>query len=107
MESSNLQSLVKDLLTPLKDNPDALIIKVLGQTNYYKLSGLLKSPVAKMFIPPAFDLANMIASAVDKFDDLAPEFWIELETMLAGVIAGDEEQTAKARRLLGGVMNAD
>ena len=104
MASSNLQSLVRDLLQPLKDNPDALLIKILGQTNFYKLNGLLKSPLAKVFIPPSFDPAALIAGAVDKFEDLAPDFWDELETVLAGVISGDEEQTAKARKLLGGVV---
>ncbi len=101
MESSNLQNLVSDLLQPLKDNPDALLIKVLGPPNYYKLMGILHSPIAKAFIPDGFDPAALIASAVDKLDTLPEGFWPELEAMLLGVLQGDPEQTAKAKKLLG------
>ena len=107
MVSSNLQNLVKDLLQPLKDNPDALLIKILGAPNYYKIMGILHSPIAKAYIPPGFDPSALIASAVDKLDDLPEDFWPDLEEMLLGVLQGDEEQTAKAKKLLGGVVDAN
>jgi len=102
MEYSNLQNLITDLLAPLKNNPDALMLKVMGPVTYYKLMGLINSPLAKAFIPAAFDPATLIRAAVDKLDALPPTFWTDLEAMLSGVIAGDPEQTAKAKALLGG-----
>ncbi len=107
MESSNLQSLVAELLKPLKDNPEALLMKVLGPANYYKAMGVLHSPIAKAFIPKGFDPGVLIGGVIDKLDDLPAEFWADLEEMLLGVLQGDAEQTAKAKKLLGGVMDGN
>lgn len=105
MESSNLQSLVTEILEPLRANPDGLLRKLLGDANYYKINGLIQSPIIKNILPIKLDPAQFIVGVVDKLETLPPEFWAELEIILMGVLQGDSESLAKAKTFFGVVVN--
>jgi hypothetical protein len=105
MESSNLQKLVQEIAQPLKDNPDALLRKVLGTLNYYKVMGLINSPMVKAFLPKEFNPGALIGGALDKLDELGPEFWTEAEEMILGALSGDPGETARIKKVLGVVVD--
>lgn len=107
MESSRLQSLVNEVLSPLKGDPEILLKKILGDANFIKMNALMYSPIIKNFLPPQFNPVSFVAALLDKLGNLAPEFWQELEAILLGVLQGDEEATAKAKKFFGVVVNAD
>ena len=107
MESSRLQSLVNEILEPLQGDPQILLKRILGENNFIKLNALMYSPIVKSFLPPQFNPVQFVAALLDKLGSLSPEFWRELENILLGVLQGDEEATAKAKKFFGVVMDAD
>jgi len=107
MESSNLQKLVQEIAQPLKDNPDALLKKVLGTLNYYKVMGLINSPMVKAFLPKEFNPGALIGGVLEKLDALGPEFWADAESMIMGALSGDPEETIRIKKILGVVIDED
>lgn len=107
MESSRLQSLVNEILEPLQGDPQILLKRILGENNFIKLNALMYSGIIRNFLPPQFNPVSFVATLLDKLGNLAPEFWQEFETILLGVLQGDEEATAKAKKFFGVVMDAD
>lgn len=107
MESSNLQRLVQEIAQPLRDNPDALLRKILGTLNYYKVMGLINSPMIKAFLPKEFNPGALIGGALDKLNNLGPEFWADLEGLIMGAIQGNPYDVARIKKVLGVVVNED
>lgn len=105
MESSRLQNLVSDILEPLQGDPNILLKKFLGEKNLIKLNALLYSPIVKTLLPVPINPAQFVANLLDKLSNLPQEFWHELETILLGVLQGEPEATAKAKKFFGVVMD--
>lgn len=106
MESSRLQSLVSEILEPLKGEPELLLKKFLGENNFIKLNALMYSPIVKSFLPSQFNPVQFVSTLLDKLCNLSPEFWRELENVLLGVLQGEPEAIAKAKKFFGVVVDA-
>ena len=107
MESSSLQSLLLDTLGPLEQNPNLLLMRVLGEKMFYKLYGLLNSPLLKSVLPVQINPEEFIVVLVGKLRDLPPEFWEDIEDTLRGVLDGDAAAYDKAKNFLGVVVNGN
>jgi len=96
MPSSNLQTLVNEVVERIKTNPAALLQALMGQDKKV----LVLYRVAKQM----FDVDGIIKKELDKFTAKTPEQWLEFEDLILGVIDGDEESMNTVREFILGVV---
>lgn len=104
MESSRLQTLVDNILEPIKADPEAFIKAQLspqGEKIYLGLKGLLALP----FAPVKIDPVNMINSLIQAIQNWPACNWSELELILRDYFNGDDSALIRVKNLFGVVVD--